>query len=214
MAPKKRAGKPTRKARPTRPKRKGPARKAAPKRRPAAVVESPPSPVDNARGVLLSINQAATEFGHDRRTVTKRIAELAIAPVDKRNGAPVYRLRDLLEMERRSPDGAHDPDKMSPFERQAHFKAETERLKVDLERRELLRREDVETEWARVLRAVALELDTMVDEIERDVGASPLILEKIEAKVDVIRERMYESVVSGSDGEDQEGDGEAEPAEG
>src|SRR5690606_5835851 len=150
MSKKPRAGKKTSKTTRTRSRHAAKAKKAPPKRRAPAAVEVAAPAVDAARGVLLSINQAATEFGHDRRTVTKRIAELSIAPVDKRNGAPVYRLRDLLEMERRSPDGAHDPDKMSPFERQAHFKAETERLKVDLERRELLRREDVETEWARV----------------------------------------------------------------
>lgn len=154
--------------------------------------------------VALSVNQAAEEFGHDRRTVTKRIRELNIQPFGARQGHPVYRLRDLIEIERKSANGAQDPDKLNPFERQAHFKAESERLKVDLERGSLLRREDVEEEWARVLRAIALELDTVVDEIERDVGASPLVCEKIEQKLDVIRERMYQRIVEQPAEEDQD----------
>lgn len=167
-------------------KRAAKAKKPAPTKKVAA-----PPP-----GVYLSISQAAEEFGHDRRTVTKRVAELGLRPVQERLGYPVYRLRDLLEMERRTPDGKHDPDAMTPFERVAHFKAESERLKVDLERRELMRREDAEQEWARVLKLIALELDTVVDEVERDVGASPLVLEKIESKLDAIRHRVYDSIIT------------------
>lgn len=150
-------------------------------------------------GVHLSISSAAEEFGHDRRTITKRLAELGLKPAGERQGYPVYRLRDLLEMERKAPDGKHDPDKMSPFERQAHYKAESEKLKVDLERGALMRREDAESEWSKVINVIAMELDTIVDEIERDIGASPLVLEKIEAKLDVIRERMYVGVIALAD---------------
>jgi hypothetical protein len=146
-------------------------------------------------GVFLSVNQAADEFGHDRRTVTKRIADLGIKPAMERGGFPVYRLRDLMEMERRGDDGDMDPDKMNPFERNAHFKAESERLKVDQERGTLLRREDVERDWAQIVNVIAMELETVVDEVERDVGASPLVCEKIEAKLDAVRERIYSRVV-------------------
>lgn len=146
--------------------------------------------------VFLSISQAAEEFGHHRQTIAKRVRELSIQSAGERQGYPIYRLRDLLEIERKSEPGVVDPDKLTPFERQAHFKAESERLKVDQERGGLLRREDVEEEWARVLRAIALELDTVVDEIERDVGAPALVLEKIEQKLDVIRERMYQRVTA------------------
>lgn len=149
-----------------------------------------------ATGVLLSINQAADEFGHDRRTITKRIAELQIQPADTRKGHPVYRLRDLLAMERTTPEGAPDPDKMSPFERQAHYKAEAERLKVDLQRGVLLKREDVEREWSRVLKIISLELSTMVDALERDLGLDPLVLERIEERIDQIRRQMHGAIVA------------------
>ena len=46
--------------------------------------------------VLLSVSEAAREFGYHRQTIAKRIAELGIRPSGTRNGHPVYRVRDLL----------------------------------------------------------------------------------------------------------------------
>lgn len=152
--------------------------------------------VQEGGAVLLSISQAAAEFGRDRATVAKRIAEMGIVSAETRRGYPVYRLRDLIEIERRAPDGETDPEKLSVYDRGLYFKAELDRMKVDVERGSLMRREDVEAEWARVLKIIAQEMDTLPDEIERDIGASPLILEKIETKIDEVRERMYAGVVS------------------
>lgn len=148
------------------------------------------SPVN--RGVLLSIRQASEEFECDRTALTKKIRDAGLLPAA---GGEQYRLRDLLRVHRSGADGKADPNKMTPFERQAHYRAEAECMRVDLERGRLLRAEDVETEWARVLKAIAHELDLVVDEIERDVGASAAVLEKIEAKLDVIRQRMYNRIV-------------------
>lgn len=146
--------------------------------------------------MLLSINQAAEEFGRDRATITRGVNRLGLLPAGERGGFPVYRLRDLMQIERKDADGNIDPDKLTPFERQAHFRAEAERMRLDVERQRLVRAEDVETEWARVLKVIALELDVLVDEIERDVGASPPVLQKIEAKIDLIRERMYRRIAN------------------
>jgi phage terminase Nu1 subunit (DNA packaging protein) len=146
--------------------------------------------------VLLSINQSAEEFGRDRATITRGVNKLGLVPAGERGGFPVYRLRDLMQIERKDADGVIDPDKLTPFERQAHFRAESERMRLDVERGRLVRAEDVETEWARVLKAIALELDVLPDEIERDVGASPVIIEKVEAKIDLIRERMFARIAA------------------
>lgn len=145
---------------------------------------------------MLSINQAAEEFGRDRATITRGVNRFALVPAGDRGGFPVYRLRDLMQIERKDADGAIDPDKLTAFERQAHFRAESERMRLDVERGRLIKAEDVETEWARVLKMIAQELDVIVDECERDVGASPAVLEKIEAKLDLIRERMFGRVAT------------------
>lgn len=168
---------------------------------PARAPKSPQTEEAESVGldVLVSINQAAHVFERDRATLTKRIAALGIEPAGKRRGFPVYSARDLNRALSVDDAGQRNPERMTPFERSAHYKGESEKLRVDQERRQLLRREDVESEWASVLRAIALELDTVVDEIERDVGASQPVLEKIEAKIDVIRERMYQRVERGDD---------------
>lgn len=172
--------------------------KAEEKRRAGRVVKEAGSD-PKVHGVCLSVSQWAAESGHDRHTVSKRITDLQIQPAGTRTGYPVYRLKDLLELERKTDGGKLDPDKMSPFERQAHYKAEEARLKVDRERGELLQREDVARENARVLKAIVQELDTIVDRIERDVGASPAILDKIEEVIDAIREAIYIAIITAPD---------------
>lgn len=140
----------------------------------------------NSNGpVYLSIRQAASAFRRDRKSLARRIRREGLAPAAERHGFPVYRLRDLLHVELRL--GEQDPNKMNPFERQAHFRAESELQKVNAARRELVRREDVDAEWARMETVITSELDRMVDEFRRDFGASPSILRKIREKVDVMR---------------------------
>lgn len=174
------------------PTKKAPTRRSAKKKQPTrpAAASSPAN-----RGVLLSIRQASEEFECDRTALTKKIRDSGLLPAEDTGEYPMYRLRDLLRVQRAGADGKADPDKMTPFERQAHFRGEAERMRVDLERGRLLRADDVETEWARVLKVVSHELDLVVDEIERDVGASAAVLEKIEAKLDVIRQRMHNAIV-------------------
>lgn len=157
---------------------------------------SPDRSAISARGVHLSIQQAAEEFGHDRKTVAKRIRELQIQPDGKRQGYDVFRLKDLLAIERATEAGKIDPDKLGPFERNAFYKSETERIELGKQVGSLLEREDVEQEWSRVLRITAQDLEILVDEIERDVGAPGPVIEAIEHKLDAMRERMYQRIVT------------------
>lgn len=150
----------------------------------------------SASGVHLSIQQAAEEFGHDRKTIAKRIRELAIQPDGKRLGYDVYRLKDLLAIERATEAGKIDPDKLGPFERNAFYKSETERIELGKQVGSLLQREDVEQEWSRVMRLTAQELEIVVDEIERDVGAPGPVMEALERKLDVMREHLYQRIVT------------------
>jgi hypothetical protein len=167
-------------------------------KQPPAVMHKPIAADAAPPGVLLSESQIGEEFCMDRRTVKKRLADSGVKPVAKRNGYDVFRLKEVAAMLMNTEEGKADPDKMTPFERQAHYKAESEKLRVEQERGMLLQREDSETEMARVLKVVAQELDVMVDEIERDCGATPEQLAKIEAKADLIRKRMYDGIVEGA----------------
>lgn len=146
-------------------------------------------------GVYLSINQWAEETRRDRRTVTKLIADRALKPAGLREGFPVYRLRDLIELDLRSPESI-DPDRLSPFERAAWYKAERDRLAVNAERGLTIERADHEREMARILKIVRAGLEVVPDEIERDIGAAPAILLKIEQKMDAICERIYQGIIA------------------
>ena len=101
--------------------------------------------------VCLSISEAAEEFGHTRETVSRRVARAGLKPAGARRGYPVYRLRDLLAIEREYGLGEQNPEAMSPFERHAHYKAERERQRINADRAGLLRADDVQAEWSRVL---------------------------------------------------------------
>jgi hypothetical protein len=144
-----------------------------------------------ATGIHCSMRQIAEECGLDRDTVQKRIAAANIVPSAKRGGHPVYRLRDVLKAVMLKDDGGRlDPDKLEPYQRQAHYKAELDRLKLETETRELIPRIEVEQEQARTMRIVALMFDTLPDIIERDCGVPGDVLARIERTVDDCRERL------------------------
>lgn len=148
-------------------------------------------------GVCLSLTQMAEEFARDPETIKKRIVELDIRPTGKRNGFPVYRLRDLMRMERLDETGKLDPSKMRPAERSAFYRSENDRLTFERDCGLLFERHEIEAELAAVFRVVTQELDTLVDELERDVQPSPIVLSRIEDKLLLARERMYQAIAEG-----------------
>ena len=148
--------------------------------------------VDLKTGIHCSLREIAEETGLDRDTVQKRITAANVVPSGKRGRFPVWRLRDVLKAVLLSnDDGELDPDKLEPYKRQAHYKAELDRLKLEQETRELIPRIEVEQEQARILRNVAQTLDTLPDLVERDCGATPDQIKRIERAVDECRESLY-----------------------
>lgn len=159
----------------------------------AKVVNLPP-------GVLLSIRQFSDECGHDRDTVTKRIKAAGLAPAASRGRYPVYRLRDLFRAALVTTDaGEVDPDKLKPFERHAFYKAEREKLQLEVERAELLTSLDVEQRFAATFKSIAEFFDTMPDVIERDCGANAMMISKIEERLDQLREQLYTKITEEPD---------------
>jgi hypothetical protein len=145
-----------------------------------------------AAGIHCSLRQIAEETQLDRDTVQRRIAAANVIPSGKRGGHPVYRLRDVLKaVMLKDEEGRTDPDKLEPYQRQAHYKAELDRLKLDQETRELIPRIEVEQEQARILRVMAQTLDTLPDLVERDCGATPAQVQRIERAVDECREALF-----------------------
>jgi len=157
--------------------------------------------VDLSSGVHLSVRRFGDETGLDRDTLTKRIRVAGLVPSGKRGGYPVYRLRDLLKAAYTTDeDGGLDPDKLRPFERHAHYKAEKEKLAVEQERGELIPRIEVEQEQARIAKIVAHGLETLPDVLERDCALAPEVVARMERHIDAVRERMYAELTEGEDG--------------
>lgn len=178
-----------------------PGRKTAAKAPPARAPDKKTKPIEliqaEGHGVCLSMSELATEFGRDPDTIKKRIAELDIRPSGKRNGYPVYRLRDVMRIERLDENGKLDPDKMRPAERSSFYRSENDRLQFERDCGLLYLRHEIETEIAAVFRIITQELDTLIDELERDVQPSPVVLARIEDKLLALRERMYQAIVRG-----------------
>ena len=143
-------------------------------------------------GVLLSQKQFAEETGRDRETVGRRIKAAGLQPIGKRGGYPVYRLRDLIQAAFvTGDDGQPDPDRLDPFARHAFYKGEREKMQLQVERAELLPSLEVEQRFAAVFKTVSEALDTLPDIIERDCAATPLQVERIQTRLDEVREDLY-----------------------
>jgi len=149
-----------------------------------------------SQGLHVSISTLAAEFGVTRETAAKRIADAGIEPSGKRGGHPVYRLKDAWSavLGQIADDGTPDPDKLDPFKRQAHYKAEHLKLQLEAEQRELVPRIEVEQEQARILRVIALVLDTLPDVLERDCGLAASMIIAVEKRLDQAREEMHKAL--------------------
>lgn len=192
-------------------------KKSASKSAARARTISPPAPsaevVPITRGVELSISQLAQETGHSRETIRKALNDASVNPsgLRARGNYNVYRLRAVLPVliKLHKPDAGErdefDPDKLSPFDRRLHYQTELDKLKLQLERGELVPSFEVERTLARLFKLLTQHLDTLPDIIERDVGATAKQLARIERLLDECREAMYREVV-----EDEDADSAAE----
>lgn len=146
-------------------------------------------------GIWLSLSSLASEFGAARETVRKRLEASGVQSSRARGGHPLYRLRDALAAWQNAPESGFDPDRLDPFRRKAFYQSEHEKLTLQAARGELVPRIEVEQEQARTAKLVAQFFDTLPDVLERDCGASPLQLAKIEDALDRVREGLYRELV-------------------
>lgn len=150
-------------------------------------------------GVHLNLSQIASEFGVARETARKRLDDAGVQASETRGGHPVYRLREVLEAF--AGEDGFDPDKLKPWERKAHYQAEHEKLRLQVERGELVPSIEVEQGEAAIFKIVTQGLETLPDVLERDVGLSPLQLARVERHLDEYREALYRALNEGDEGD-------------
>lgn len=135
----------------------------------------------------LSLSGLARSFNRSREFVRARLQAAGVEPAHDGR----YLLSVAIPALTTEPDRQRDPAQMTPFERAAHYKAEWQLTQVQAERRELLSSLEVEQMFAGLFKAIAEFFDTLPDVIERDCGASPMVIAKIEDVLDAQRERLF-----------------------
>lgn len=144
----------------------------------------------------MSISQLARISGRARETVGQRLEAAGVAPCGKRGGYPIYRPPDALAAIFQTIGDDVDPDKLRPFERNAWYKAEREKLHLELERGDVVPALEVERQFGALFKVLVQGLDTLPDVLERDVGATPKQLTRIEKHLDELRNSLYTEVVT------------------
>lgn len=150
---------------------------------------------------LVSISRLAELLGMDRKTVSRRIADANIAPSGKRDGYPVYDGRKaceacLLPQSFGDESGPVDPRNLKPMERRAWYQSERERMAVEAEARQLIPAIEVQTEMAELVRTFVQFLDTLPDQLERDVAMTPEQIDAMGRAITKQRMSLYSASVS------------------
>jgi hypothetical protein len=152
------------------------------------------------RIVRLSIARLAEEFGMARETVSKRLALSNVSPDGKRNGYPVYRLRDacpaILQPLGLGEDGEVDPRKLPPSDRNAWYQSELRRVDLELKSQQLIPAAEFEAGLADMAKDLVQFLETLADQLERDAGLTPEQIDALHLSIDRQRQSLYERIVA------------------
>lgn len=92
-------------------------------------------------------------------------------------------------------EGNVDPEKLEPFKRKAWYQGEHDKLRLQIERSELLTSLDVEQTFGATFKLVADFLDTLPDILERDCGANAAMITLIEKRLDKLREELFRAIM-------------------
>lgn len=146
---------------------------------------------------MWSISKLAYAFGMDRRTVTRRIEDANLEPAGKKNGHPVYALKSAgpaLFVNAVAPFKG-DPEELQPQDRKAWYQSENERVKLEVQLRQLIPSEEVHREMSNLAKAVTSTLDSLPDILERDCDLQSAHLERIQDSLDALRHQLYVNLI-------------------
>lgn len=118
-------------------------------------------------------------------------------PVEQVGGRGVSWVIDILaaaEWKFTSQSAENDPNEMSPTDRDKWFRSERNRRDLQILDRELIPRSEVERDVSTAWAAVASDLRSIPDKLERRIGISPLVAEQIEIELNEIAMSMYEKM--------------------
>ena len=169
---------------------------------------------DLPRRCELSIRQLALETRIDRDAIRHRLTAANVRPSGQRGGYPVFRLRDCLPaLYLAGANGEIDPSRLPPHERRAFWQATHEAMRVQERARELIPTLEVEACFASTYKLLVQFLEALPDELERATSLSPAELERVEKRIDALREDLYARLVAAPNSDaEPEPEGEGTPA--
>lgn len=143
-----------------------------------------------------NVSSIARAFNLHRNTVSGRVKEAGIQPVGRQGNAPLYALADVgpaLFGMRDAGGSVIDPNELPPQDRLAWFRSETERQKFEEAEKHLVPDDEVAREMSMLVKAIANGLDTLPDVLERECGLTADVLDTVQAKIDALRESIYDA---------------------
>lgn len=140
----------------------------------------------------LNINQLAAITDVHRQTVAARLKNVAPA-AGSNSKLKLYLVTDILSA-LMIPTASTDLEDMSPSDRLAHWKAENEKLKHELDTKQLIPAEDVAREFSLMAKAVVMVLETLPDILERDCALPPAAVSRVQSVIDDLRDQMAQKV--------------------
>lgn len=149
----------------------------------------------------LNINQLAGITGVHRQTVAARLKNIEPAP-GSNSKLKLYLVTDILA-ELMIPTVSANIDDMPPSDRLAHWKAENERLKFEIETKQLIPAEDVAREFSLMAKAVVTVLETLPDILERDCALTPVAVSRVQDVIDDLRDQVAQKVMDAESEEEE-----------
>ncbi|WP_051311827.1 DUF1441 family protein [Zooshikella ganghwensis] len=144
-----------------------------------------------------SISQMALLFGMCRKTISKRLEQAGIEPVDKVKGYSVYpsdQVGPALFGQNQLPV-ISDPDKMQPKDRKDWYQSEIQRLQLEQQEGLLCKAEEVRRTMHTLVQLLVQALETLPDHLERNCALSPSTLTFVENTINEVRVSLHEQLI-------------------
>lgn len=150
----------------------------------------------------LNINQLAGITGVHRQTVAARLKNVVPAP-GSNSKLKLYLVTDILSELMIPTVSTASVEEMDPSDRLAYWKAENERLKFEVDTKQLIPAEDVAREFSLMAKAVVMVLETLPDILERDCALTPVAVSRVQSVIDDLRDQVAQKVMDAEPEEDE-----------
>jgi hypothetical protein len=130
--------------------------------------------------------------------MARKIREAGLTPSGEHRGNPTFTVKDVAAALYGNPAAGHgaDPDSLPPHERKAWYDSEARRLDVEARQRELIPVVEVERVVSTAFAAIASDLRSIPDNLERKHGLPGEVVRTFEdgllAAMDALADRLAE----------------------